>query len=54
MAPMVQVDEVTRLREAQLHHRQQAVAAGEQFGVTAEFSEQLQGLGDGLWSVIVE
>ena len=50
----VEVDQVRRLCEAQLHHRQQAVAAGQQLGVAAVLAEQRDSVGDGARRVIVE
>ena len=47
------VDQVGRLRQAQLHHRQQAVAAGEQLGVLLR-AEQVERLRDARGAVIVE
>ncbi len=49
-----EVDQVTRLGEAHLHHRQQAVAAGEQLRLVAELREQAERVGDGLRRVILE
>ena len=45
---------MTRLREAHLHHRQQAVAAREQLRLVAELREQAKRVGDGLGRVILE
>jgi hypothetical protein len=50
----VEVDQVRRLGEAQLHHRQQAVAAGQQLGITAERAQQVQRLAHGAWCVVLE
>ena len=42
----VQIDQMLRRREPQLHHRDQAVAAGERPGLVAERGEQLDRIGD--------
>ena len=48
------VDERGREREAQLHHRQQRVAAGEQLGLVAVLAEQRDGLVDRVGAHVVE
>src|SRR5882724_11316478 len=50
---LAQVDEMLRLGEAQLHHRDQAVTTREDLGVV-ELAEQLQGLRDAGGGVILE
>src|SRR6267143_1011336 len=50
---LAEVDQVLGLREAQLHHRDQAVAAREDLGVV-ELAEQLQGLPDAGRGVVLE
>ena len=49
-----EVDEVGRRREPQLHHRDQAMAAGKRAGVVAEIGEQGDGVGDGFRAVVGE
>jgi hypothetical protein len=50
----VQVDQVLGLREAQLHHRQQAVAAGQQLGFAAQAAQQADSLGHRARCVVIE
>ena len=49
-----QVDQVTGLGEAQLHHRQQTVSAGQQLGIVAELRQQAERVGHRLRRVVVE
>jgi hypothetical protein len=42
-----EIDQVAGGGEPQLHHRNEAVAAGERPGVLAEIGEQAHGFGDG-------
>ena len=49
-----QVDQVAGLCEAQLHHRQQTVSAGQQLGIVAELREQAERVGQRLRRVVVE
>ena len=49
-----EVDEMARCRQPELHHRDQAVAAGERPGVVAEIGEQRHGIGDGFRAVVGE
>src|SRR5262249_60102953 len=49
-----EVDEVRGTRQPQLHHRDQALAAGEHAAVVAVSSKQRSRLSDGLGAVIGE
>ncbi len=51
---LAEVDQMARLREAHLHHRQQAVTAGEQLRLVAELLQQAERVGNGSWRVILE
>ena len=48
------VDQHARLGEAELHHRQQAVAAGDELGLVAVLADQADGLLGGLGTDVVE
>jgi len=50
----VQVDQVLRRRQAELHHRDQAVAAGQRPGIIAQCREQFNRIGDGRRPVVAE
>lgn len=50
----VDVDQVLGLGKAQLHHRQQAVAAGQQLGVRPVLAQQGHGLTHALGGVVLE
>ena len=54
VAEAADVDEHARLREAQLHQRQQAVAAGEELGVVAVLADEADGLVGGTGTDVVE
>ena len=54
VAEAADVDEHARLRQAQLHQRQQAVAAGDQLGLVAVLAEQADGLLGGAGPDVVE
>ncbi len=49
-----EIDQIGRGREAQLHHRDEAVAAGDGAGVLAELGEQTDGFLDRRRAMIVE
>ena len=51
---LAEVDQMARLREAHLHHRQQAMAAREKLRLVAELREQAKRVGNGLRRVILE
>ena len=42
-----EIDQIRRRREPQLHHRDEAVAAGERAAVVAELGKQADGFLDG-------
>ncbi len=44
IANLRDIDQMGRLREAELHHRQQAVSAGKKLGVVAVLFEQAESL----------
>ncbi len=50
----VHVDQVSGIGEPELHHRDQALAAGQHFGVVAMGREQIQGLGELVRPVVLE
>ena len=54
VAEAADVDEHARLGEAQLHQRQQAVAAGEELGVVAVLADEADGLLGGTGADVVE
>ena len=54
VADAAEVDEMGRRRQPQLHHRDEAVAAGERPGVLAEIGEQGDGFVDGFRAVVGE
>jgi hypothetical protein len=47
-----EVDQMLGRGQPELHHRNEAMSAGDRAGVLAEFIEQAHGLGDGGWSMI--
>ncbi len=48
------IDQMGRRGEAELHHRDEAMAAGERPGVVAEIGKQRQRIGNGLRAVVGE
>ena len=42
-----EIDQIRRLRQPQLHHRNEAVAAGQRPAVVAQFRQQSDGFLDG-------
>jgi hypothetical protein len=46
LGDLAQIDQVAWLREAKLHHRQQAVPSRQKLGLGTEIAEQLDRVGD--------